>query len=130
MLEELALSISTALFFICTIVVSAVLPTPPSETDLPHENVSYMCDEDIHTVSVSTVPFDIVGEWNCQGKCVSFTGDGRMTVGEHTVHYGLSGDTVTVKANINGEERIYSMKLEVTDNTTMKLNGVTFHRVK
>lgn len=130
MLEELALSISTALFFICTIVVSAVLQTPPSDTDLPHENISYMYDEDIYTVSVSTVPFDIVGEWTCQSKCVSFTGDGRMIVGEHTVHYGLTGDTVTVKANINGEERIYSMKLEVTDNSTMKLNGVTFHRVK
>ncbi len=131
MFEEIALSISTALFFLCTLVVSAVLPTPPSDTEIPHENVSYTDeDENASAVSVSSAPFDITGEWNCQGKNVSFTRDGRMIVGEQTLHYGLSGDTVTVKANVNGEERVYSMKLEVTDSRTMKLNGVTFYRIK
>lgn len=130
MLEEIALSISTAIFFICTLFVSAVLPSPPTDVGTPHETVKYVNTEENSVLFVSAAPFDIAGEWSCQGKTVSFTRDGKMTVGEHTLNYRLAGGTLTLGTNINGEERVYSMKLDIVDSRTMKLNGVPFFKVK
>lgn len=131
MLEEIALSISTAIFFICTAIVSAVLPMPPADIEIPTEAVSRNDGNVEHpAVFTSASPFDIVGEWSCNGKTFVFTRDGKLLFGDHIINYSFADGKVTVIAAVGGEKREYRLNFERVDEGVMKLNGTPFYRVK
>ena len=131
MLEEIALSISTALFFICTIVVSAVLPMPRDGVELPAETVVHMDESsDRYTVPTSARPLDITGEWSCNGKTFVFTRDGKLLFGNHSADYSFSDGKLTVSFTAGGKKHDYTAELEQVDSKLIKLNGTPLYRVK
>lgn len=130
MLEEIALSISTALFFLCAFVVNGVLPQERAETAVPCEVVEYESIED---------NFSLVGTWNSGGREFKFTKSGQLIYNGQTMSYTKDGDAVNVSAAIDGitkndtprgTKRNYSLKLEVLSERVMKLNGVTLYRTE
>lgn len=131
MLEEIALSISTALFFICTIVVSAVLPMPRDGADLPAETVVHMDESfESYTVPTSVRPMDITGEWSCNGKIFVFTRDGKLLFGNHSADYCFSDGKLTVTFTVGDKKRDYTAELEQVNSKLIKLNGTPLYRVK
>ncbi len=129
MLEEIALSISTALFFLCAVVVNGVLPQERAETAVPCEAVESAAEDD----------FSLVGTWNSGGREFKFTKSGQLIYNGQTMSYTKDGDAVNVSAAIDGitkndapraDKRNYSLKLEVLSERVMKLNGVTLYRTE
>ncbi len=124
MLEEIALSISTAIFFMCAFLVNGIVPQTPAETAVPCETV------------VATDEFSLVGTWNSDGRVFEFKDNGRLIYNGQIMNYSHDGDTVTVNARIgkpsekNGAKRTYNMKLELLGDRIIKLNGVTLYRTE
>ena len=122
MIEEIVLSISTAIFFMCAFLVNGIVPQSPSEPDVPCETV------------VAAEDFSLVGTWNSDGRVFEFKDNGRLIYNGQIMNYSLDGDTVTVNAAIgkpagkNGAKRTYNMKLELLGERVIKLNGVTLYR--
>lgn len=129
MFEEIALSISTVLFFLCTVVVGSVLPSEPADTDSPsHAIVLESKEESELSVYSSAYPAGIVGKWNSGGKSLEFQNNGLLLFGKHAMKYSLSGSTLTVEAEIDGNHRVFTLTCETVNDRIMKLNGITFMR--
>ncbi len=124
MIEEIALSISTAIFFMCAALVNGIVPQTPAETDVVCETV------------VSADEFSLVGTWNSDGRVFEFKDNGRLIFNGEIMLYSLDGDTVTVSTQIgkpaekNGAKRTYKMKLERLGDRIIRLNGVTLYRTE
>ena len=128
MLEEIALSISTALFFVCAFFVNGLVPQTPAEQAIPCEIVE----------SETFAEASLVGRWNSGGKIFEFTKSGKLIFEENLLTYKIDGNTITVNAQISGftersrkgGKRIYTMKYELLSDRVIKLNGVTMYRVE
>ena len=122
MIQEIALSISTAIFFMCAFLVNGIVPQTPSEPAVSCETVA------------AADTFTIVGTWNSDGRVFEFKDNGRLIYNGQIMNYSLDGDTVTVNAKIgtptekNSAKRTYNMKLERLGERVIKLNGVTLYR--
>ena len=124
MIEEIALSISTAIFFMCAFLVNGIVPQTPAETAVPCETI------------VAADEFSLVGTWNSDGRVFEFKNNGRLIYNGQIMTYSLDGDTVTVNTRIgkptekSGAKRTYNMKLELLGDRIIKLNGVTLYRTE
>ena len=130
MFEEIALSISTALFFLCTLVVSSVLPQDMTVSSEPIPSICETAVEETATTAKGADSFSIVGSWNNGGRTFDFCDNGKLVFDSHNARWRLDGDRVTVSAEIDGSERTYSLRLEVIEPGIMKLGGVTFFKTK
>lgn len=126
MLENLALSISTALFFLCNLFVYSLIPSLPSDTDAP---AAPLGEADI-AVMTQADAFELVGEWNSGGRILEFTRSGKLIVDGTVMPYEVNGDSITVISEVGGDERIYTLSLEVQSERVMRLNGVAMYRVE
>ena len=125
MFEELVLSLSTAIFFICTLMVSAVIPAAPLETSSVCETISE------NTVAASITPndsFSLTGVWNNSGRCFEFTRHGKILFDSNSADYSYDGENITVKALIDGTERSYTFKIEVLSPRVIKIGEVLFYK--
>ncbi len=130
MLEELALSLSTAIFFICTVMVSAVIPSSPSETSSICETVTESPDTAVSVISSTQNDlFSLVGVWNNSGRSFEFTKQGELLFDNNTADYSFDGENVTIKALIDGVERSYTFKLEILSPRVVKIGGVVFYKI-
>lgn len=130
MFEELALSLSTAIFFICTLMVSEVIPSSQSETSAACENVSESPDNTVAVASV--VPddnFTLSGVWNNSGRSFEFTNQGKLLFDSNSADYSYDGENITVTALIDGNERSYTFKLEILSPRVMKIGNVIFYKI-
>ena len=122
MLEEIALSISTAIFFMCAFLVNGVVPQTPAEPSVPCETI------------VADQEFSLVGTWNSDGQIFEFTKNGKLIYNGQIMTYSQGGDTVTVSTRIgkptekSSAKRTYNMKLELLGENIIRLNGVTLYR--
>ena len=117
MLETISRAISTALFFLCTAIVTGLSPATPAATVPPSEPVVYE-------------EFSIVGTWDSGGKTLEFSPSGKLTCDGVKLHYSVNGSTVNVNGTVNGEKREYSLKIEPVSERVVKLGGVTMYRIK
>ena len=126
MFEELALSLSTAIFFICTLMVSAVIPAAPLETSSICETVTE------NTVAASITQgdsFSLAGTWNNSGRSFEFTKNGKLLFDNNSADYSYDGENITVTAIIDGTERSYTFKLEILSPRVMKIGDVLFYKI-
>ena len=130
MIEEIALSISTVLFFLCTLVVSSVIPEVPVNSDEPNAYVSEIGNEATPTMASHADTFTLEGEWNNGGRSFIFTNDGKVMFDSHKATYVIDGNTVRINTEIGGSQRTFSLLLEVLEPRVMRLNGVTFYKIK
>jgi len=124
MLEQIALSISTALFFLCSLIVSSILPTQPNN-DIgaePAVGVSASVNEEVR--------FSLIGKWNGNGHIFEFTTDGKLIYNGNTANYRFDGEKLTVTANINGVSREYTAGVEVIDGRNIMLSEIALHKVE
>ena len=92
MLEQIALSISTALFFLCSLIVSSILPTQPNN-DIgtePAVGVSASVNEDAR--------FSLSGKWSGNGNVFEFTDGGKLIYNGNTANYRFDGEKLTYAA--------------------------------
>ena len=124
MLEEIALSISTAIFFMCAAIVNGIAPQTPAEAAAGSEIIA--ADED----------FSLIGKWNSNGQIFEFTDNGRLIYNGQIMTYSFDGDTVTVNTRIgsptekNGVKRTYNMQFEEINDRVIRVNGVTLYRIE
>ena len=127
MLEEIALSISTAIFFMCAFLVNGLVPQAPDDTAVPCEIV-----ENIDTVS-------LVGTWNGNDHILEFTKSGKLVCNDQVISYTVDDGSVSVDTTIDGfstkktnrgSRHAYTMELELLGQNTVKLGGVTLQRAE
>lgn len=125
MLEQIALSISTAIFFLCTLIVSSIMPSEPVIAS-PNEDIAVMASAE------SSFPenFSLVGKWKGEGKVVEFTDNGEMLYDGISARYRLDGEKLTIIANINGTSREYTMTLDIIDGRNVVLGAISLHKVE
>ncbi len=127
MFEELALSLSTAIFFICTLMVSAVIPSSTLETSSVCETVSESA-----VTAASAIPSDsflLTGVWNNSGRSFEFTKQGKILFDNNTADYSYDGENITIKAVIDDKERSYTFNLEILSPRVMKIGEVIFYKI-
>ncbi len=129
MFEQIALSLSTALFFLCTLVVNSVLPETPANTK-PIDAGYEISDERTVPTYLNVDSFSIVGDWNNGGRCFSFKNDGKLLFDGQEASWLYDGENMVIKKDIDGNKRIYTLKLEVLEPNVIRLNGVTFYKTK
>ena len=119
MLETFTRAISTALFFLCTAVVTGLSPMPQAEAAPV-----------VAPISDETSEYSLVGMWNSGGTTFEFTPSGKLVCGDITLDYTQDGNTVTVKGTVNGEKREYTLTLAPISQRVARLNGVKMYRIK
>ena len=122
MLKEIALSISTLVFFLCNFVVNSIAPSAP---DAPLEPIVPEAVE----AAVTSETFDLVGVWNSGGRVFEFTGSGKLLHNGKVMPYKLIGSKLHVTAEVDGTKRQYSLSFEPISARVLKLNGVTMYKV-
>lgn len=127
MLENLALSISTALFFLCNLFVYSLIPSLPSDTDVPEMPI-FERELPVMAEISGTDGFTLVGEWNSGGRILEFTRSGKLIFDGQAMPYEQNGNMITVQAKVGGKERVYTLSLEVQSERVMRLNGVPMYR--
>ena len=125
MLEQIALSISTAIFFLCTVLVSSILPGTTSNTDLTVEPAVKASAEVNEPCVIS-----LVGKWSGEGNLFEFTDTGKLIYNGITASYSFDGKKLTVTANIEGISRQYSVDVEAVDGRNIIIGGVVLHRTE
>ena len=153
MLENIAVSVSTVIFLLCSFIISSVLPdkgdagSPPSEP-LRGESVSMtksagiadsariidsvsMTDSantntaDALPVASLTDEFSIEGVWECFGHRYEFRQDGRLIAEGETLRWQLSNGEMVI--NYDGKPHIVTF--EPLGERVMRLDGKTFYRI-
>ncbi len=119
MIEAFTRVISTALFFLCTAVVTGLTPTPSAEA-VPT----------VATVNEAAKEYSLVGMWNSAGRTFEFTQDGKFICDDITLEYTQSGESVTVTGIINGKKREYTVRLAPISDRVARLNGIKMYRIK
>lgn len=130
MFEEIALSISTALFFLCTLLVSSVLPQDMPVSSEPMPNICEIAVEEVAVIPKGSDSFSIVGSWNNGGRIFDFYDNGKLVFDSHRASWSQEGNKVKISADIGGNERVYTLELEVVEPHIIRLNGVTFYKIK
>lgn len=133
MLEEIALSISTAIFFLCTALVGSVLP---SDTPTADSTPAVMCS--IDTVEAApdadtathTVEFDLIGEWKSAGHTLIFKSPDRLILDGRSMSFSLDGNVITVTSEIGGTVRVYELAFVPMSDRVMKLNGINAYKIR
>ena len=118
MIETFTRAISTALFFLCTAVVTGLTPAPSAEAAPVAAAVSEASE------------YSLVGTWNSGGKTFEFTPSGKLICGDITLDYTKDGNNVTVKGTVNGEKREYTLTLAPISSRVARLNGIKMYRIK
>lgn len=134
MLEDIALSISTLLFLMCSLFLNSVSPSVPADTNAPTETAEQevVCFAGEPDETDSEIPMiadlssaSIVGKWECLGSRYEFTDSGKLIFNGEVLRYSLESGAVVV----NTGERVYALPLERINARSIKLGGVTFYRV-
>ena len=123
MLEQLSLSVSTAIFLFCTMLVGSILPK-----STPDKQLSPLPDTAAIVVQGEITP-SIVGKWNSAGKIFEFTDTGNFKFGSLNGKYTVADNSVTVDLKIGGENRKYTLPLEVISPRVISLNGIRMYLV-
>lgn len=128
MLEQISLSISTAIFLLCAMIANSVLPK-----SAPSDNIPPLPDF-APTAAVETTgqgeEFSIIGRWNSDGRIFEFTDTGKLIFGNTTAKYTLKDNMITVDTNVSGEKRQYTLPIIIISDTVISLNGVRMYRVE
>ncbi len=129
MLEEIALSISTAIFFLCTALVGSVLPGDASSVD---NTSAVMCSIDTVEAATDTgaaaISFDLIGEWKSAGHTLIFKSPDRLILDGRTMSFSLDGSVITVTSEVGGAVRVYELAFVPMSDRVMKLNGITAYK--
>ncbi len=118
MLEAISKFISTALFFLCTAIVTGLTPAEPAET-VPT----------VQTI-VENEEFSLVGEWQSGDKTLKFTDSGKLIIGNTILNYTQSGDSLTLRGKVNGVKQEYTVTLIPEGERVMSFNGITMYKIK
>lgn len=121
MLEQLSLSVSTLLFFLCTAVVGSFFPQQPAANEDTQCAITLLEAEDFPSV---------VGKWNSGGHIIEFTKNGKFIYDGITSKYVQDGRTVTVSTDMGGAIREFSVSAEVISDKIIKINGITMYRTE
>ena len=153
MLENIAVSVSTVIFLLCSFIISSVLPdkgdagSPPSEP-LRGESVSMTesagisdsariidsagISDSANTNTADALPvasltdeFSIEGVWECFGHRYEFKSDGRLIAEGETLRWQLSNGEMVI--NYDGKPHIVTF--EPLGERVMRLDGKTFYRI-
>ena len=122
MLEDIALSISTLVFFLCTFVVNSMAPAVP---DVPAEPIA---PETAVEAIVTAEAFELAGVWNSGGRVFEFTRSGKLLYNGQAMPYELDGSTMLVTAEVDGSTRLYRLSFEPVSARVLKLNGVAMYK--
>ena len=118
MLETISKFISTALFFLCTAIVTGLNPTQPAQT-VPTSQAIVQNEE-----------FSLVGEWQSGDKTLKFTDSGKLIIGDTVLNYTQNGESLTLSGKINGVKQKYAVTLVPESERVMRFNGVTMYKIK
>ncbi len=129
MLEEIALSISTALFFLCTAVVGSVLPEDTACMSVPVSVSASVDSETADTTAVTPQKFDIVGTWKSGGHTLEFKPSGRLIFDGRSMSYSIDGSVITVTTEIGGIVRTRELAFVPLSENLMKINGIAAYKI-
>ncbi len=118
MLETITRFISTALFFLCTAIVTGLTPSEPAETVPTAQMI------------VQNENFSLVGEWQSGDKTLKFTDSGKLIIGSTVMNYTQNGNEVTLIGKVNGTRQEYTVTLVPEGERVMRFNGVTMYKIK
>ena len=124
MLEKIALSISTAIFFVCSFIVNSIFPSQPADA-VPAEPAIAVSASVSNTATPS-----LVGKWSGGGKVIEFTADGRILCDGIVAEYRFDGEHLTVNADIGGREQEYRTEIEIIDTRNIKLDTLTLRKTQ
>ncbi len=124
MLEKIVLSISTAIFFVCSFIVNSIFSSYPAEAPTAESAI---------TVSATVRNADavsLVGKWSGVGKLIEFTDDGRIMCDKLAASYRLDGNILTVSVQMGKAEHIYKAEIEFIDENNIRLGSVSLRKVQ
>ena len=127
MLEEIVLSISTAIFFLCTAVVGSVVPA-----EAPHVAVSASVQAEEASIDTDKAPktFDLIGTWKSGGHTLVFKPSGRLIFDGRSMSYSLDGNIITVTSEVGGEMRTRELAFVPLSDKLMKINGINAYKTE
>ena len=153
MLENIAVSVSTVIFLLCSFIISSVLPdkgdagSPPCEslygdsvgttesvsaTESVYTNESVSATDSVDIITTGALPvanltdeFSIEGVWECFGHRYEFKADGRLIAEGETLRWQLSNGEMVI--NYDGKPHIVTF--EPLGERVMRLDGKTFYRI-
>lgn len=118
MLEQISLSISTAIFLVCTVIANSFFPKAPEQA-VPASV----------TTSVASESNSVVGKWNSNGRVFEFTDSGKLIFDGKSSKYSIVGDTIVIETEIAGENRKYELPLSFISDKVASIGGVRMYRV-
>ncbi len=125
MLEQISLSISTAIFLLCAMIANSVLPKSQPAEQIPP------ISDNLPALSVSvTDEFSIVGKWNSDGRIFEFTDSGKFIFNNMSAKYSLKPEAVVIETVMSKEKRQYELPLTVLSDKVISLNGIHLYRVE
>lgn len=153
MLENIAVSVSTVIFLLCSFIISSVLPgkgdsgSPPCEplygdsvgttgsvsaTESVYTTESIYTTDSVDIITTGALPaanltdeFSIEGVWECFGHRYEFRQDGRLIAEGETLRWQLSNGEMVI--NYDGKPHIVTF--EPLGERVMRLDGKTFYRI-
>jgi len=127
MLEKIALSISTVIFFVCTFIVNSIFP-PQNEAVNPTDAAESAITVSISDKSIDSIP--LTGIWSGAGKIIEFTDDGKVICDGITADYRLDGQKLTVNVDIGGVKQEYKIDMEFIDRRNIMLGSTAFRKTQ
>ena len=124
MLEKIILSISTAIFFVCTFIVNSIFP--PQTADAASVNET----EAAVMASANAAVSPLTGKWMCTEKIIEFTEGGKIVCDGISADYKLDGQLLTVNLSIGGNDHEYKTEVEFIDPRNIRLGSVTLRKVQ
>ncbi len=131
MLEEIALSISTAIFFLCTAVVGSCLPAEAQQCSAPVSvNEAVETENAVSEDTSEPFEFDIIGTWKSGGHTFEFKPSGRLIFDGRDMAYSLDGNVITITSEAGGGVRTTELAFVPLSERVMKINGITAYKTQ
>lgn len=118
MLETITKFISTALFFLCTAIVTGLTPAEPAETVPTAQTI------------VENEEFSLIGEWQSGDQVLKFTDSGKLIIGSTTLNYTKNGNNVTLRGKVNGIKQEYTVTIVPESARVMRWGGIAMYKIK
>lgn len=135
MLENIAVSVSTVIFLLCSFLMGSIMPAkqdvenPPSEP--PYIAGTADTADTADTAGTADCmaevaeEFQLTGVWECFGHRYEFKSDGRLIAEGETLSWKFSGGDII----IGYDDESHTLAFEPLDSRTMRLDGKTFYRI-
>lgn len=123
MLENIAVSVSTVIFLLCSFLMGNILPAEQNAENPPSEPL-YIAETADCMAEVSE-EYQLTGVWECFGHRYEFKSDGRLIAEGETLSWKFSGGDII----IGYDNESHTLAFEPLDSRTMRLDGKTFYRI-